>query len=248
MKKALKKPLTISIMAIVIAVACLFFYNDHRASSFDGLGEQNQQDAVNKRINEEATKDLTPKAKNPTLEVSNDEPILGDKNAPVTVIEYASLSCPHCAQFHRKSLPYIKNKYIETGKVKFVFRNFPLNQQALVGVMIASCHAGQSKNSTTKYYDMVKLLLKTQDSWAFSSNFIEKLRAIVKLNGMNNESFEKCLLNKDLQESILQKRIEAAKNLQIKSTPSFFVNGKLLSGFTDSKVIEAAIEEQLSAQ
>lgn len=247
MKKTLKKPLIIFFLAISIAGLCWFFYNSYNESSFASIGSQKEQDTINKKVNEEDLSYSTPVTEILALKVSDNEPILGDANAPVTIIEYASLSCPHCAQFHRYALPAIKSKYIETGKVKFVFRNFPLNQQALVGAMITKCHANSNNNDANKYYDMIKLLLKTQDSWAFSSNFIDKLRAIVKLNGMSNQTFEECLLNKELQESILEKRMEAARSLNIKSTPSFFINKKSLNGFTDGKAIEDAIEEELSS-
>jgi protein-disulfide isomerase len=162
------------------------------------------------------------------------------------MIEYASLSCPHCAYFVRESFEKIKAEYIDTGKVAFVFRNFPLNQPALMGAMIVNCYANDdAENKASRYYSSVKVLFRAQDSWAFDEKFAEKLEAVIKLEGMSSERFKKCTESKSLQDKILNARMEVAKTLQIKSTPTFFVNGEISEGYIDYKTLKDLIEKNL---
>lgn len=211
--------------------------------------EEHPQDEVSAKVNEEAAKKaLAETRKNSdVLKINSFDVVFGEKTAPVTIIEYASLSCPHCASFTRESFEKLKTEFIDTGKAKFIFRNFPLNQPALVAAMFAHCQAQDHKGELPeKYYFTIKALMKTQDSWAFDEKFSEKLESIAKLDGMSSERFSSCINDKKLQEKILADRMDAAKVLQLKSTPSFFVNGEISEGYIDYQTIKKLVEAKLS--
>jgi len=157
-------------------------------------------------------------------EIQEDELILGSLDAPITMIEYASMSCPHCAAFHTQTLPIIKEEYIDTGKVKLVFRDFPFNMPALQGSMITRCI---DKEFYFKYLDA---LFALQRVWAMAADTKEALFKVMNNSGMTREEFDLCLNNKDLENKILSHQLEAQKEFRIKSTPSFIINGKLLEG------------------
>ncbi len=204
------------------------------------------QDAVSEALNKEGAQ-AEPKRDEQLLKLRNSELFLGDAKAPVTVIEYASLSCPHCAMFYREAFEKIKTEYIETGKVKFVYRDFPLNQQALVAAMVADCRAhDEQENRAEKYYGLIKALFKTQDSWAFDPKYTEKLESIAKLDGMSSDRFKSCIEDQKMQAKVLQLRMEAAKSLQIHSTPTFFVNDEISEGYVDYLTLKKLIDKKLS--
>jgi len=205
---------------------------------------QNKQDEVSKAVVKSSKKVPAIEYKaSGLLVIDKTDRTLGDKNAPVVMVEYASLSCPHCAAFNRESFGKIKENYIDTGKLRFVFRNFPLNQPALIAAMYAGCI---SKDDDTKYFKTVKNLFKTQDAWAFDSRFEKRLEALAKLEGMSEEDFHKCIGDEKLKQELLTNRIAAAKGLNMKSVPSFFINGELSSGYVDFKSFEKVIEQNLN--
>lgn len=148
----------------------------------------------------------------------------GDANAPVTIIEYASMTCTHCATFHNTVYPTLKSRYIDTGKVRYVLREFPLDPLAAGGFMLARC-AGEGK-----YFPVVEALFKQQPKWAFVQNPIPPLFAIVKeVGGFNEQSFEKCLSDQKLLDGIDETR-NGGQKLGVNSTPTFFINGKMFRG------------------
>jgi protein-disulfide isomerase len=206
--------------------------------------ESTKQDPVLSAVNENATKPAKTAISSDLLKISNSDVVYGDRNAPVVMIEYSSLSCPHCASFNREAFEKIKSEYIDTKKVQFVHRDFPLNQPALAAAMFASC---QAEKNPEKYYMLIKALFKTQDSWAFDQKFIEKLQSIAKLDGMSADKFNSCVNDKNLQEKFLKDRMEAAQVLQIRSTPTFFINGEMSEGYVDyvsiKKIIDIKIAE-----
>lgn len=176
--------------------------------------------------------------------VQDSDIVFGDASAPVTMIEYASLSCPHCASFYSEAFNSIKAEYIDTKKVKFVYRDFPLNQPALNAAMVALCHY-RSVGSPEKYHDFIRILFRTQESWAFGSDFVNKLSSIAKLDGMSEEVFNNCLKDTKLQEDILKARIDATKMLEIQSTPSFIINGELIGGFGGLTEIKKILDRKI---
>ncbi|MBL6664464.1 MAG: DsbA family protein [Rickettsiales bacterium] len=205
--------------------------------------ETNVQDEVSEKIIAASQKPTKKYQAQGLLKVTKSDRILGDKNAPIVMVEYASLSCPHCASFNRESFGKIKKKYIDSGKLLFVYRNFPLNQPALNAAMYASCHA---KDDNEKYFLIIKNLFKTQDAWAFDARFEKRLEALAKLEGMSESDFKKCMNNEQLKQDLLTHRIAVAKSLNVKSVPAFFINGELSSGYVDYVTFEKAIEKKLN--
>jgi protein-disulfide isomerase len=156
---------------------------------------------------------------------------IGKKDAPVTIIEYSSLTCGHCANFHRDVLPSLKEKYINTGKVRYVVREFPLDNLAVAGFMLARC-------KSDKYNEIVEDLYAHQEEWAFAKNPMEKLKERAKKAGFTDESFTACLRDQALLDKIVQVREKASKEYKVNSTPTLFVNGKLLRGASHIRQIE----------
>ncbi|NDF11862.1 MAG: hypothetical protein EB060_03475 [Proteobacteria bacterium] len=158
--------------------------------------------------------------------------VIGKPDAAVTIIEYASFSCIHCAHFYNDVFPTIKEKYIDTGKVKLVFRNYPLNEPALRASQLVRCIDKDKKEGH------IKTLFKTIEKWAFEKDFLEKLRSIAKIGGMTDKDFDACMKNKDVENSILAEQLIATKKLNIQSTPTFYVNGNLFENVPKDKFIE----------
>ena len=147
---------------------------------------------------------------------------LGSANAPVTIVEYASMTCPHCAHFHDTTYPDLKKKYIDTGKVRFIFREFPLDPLAAAGSMLARC-AGKDK-----YFPMIETLFAQQKEWVVQKP-LEPMLGIARQAGFTKESFDACLANQDMLNGIEETRTRAMK-LGVNSTPTFFINGKIVRG------------------
>ena len=148
---------------------------------------------------------------------------LGPADAKVTIIEYASLTCGHCATFHKDTWPALKAKYIDTGKVRFTLREFPLDPLATAGFMLARC------NGNDKYFPMTDLLFAQQRGWAFSDKPVDALSSLVKQAGYTQESFESCLKRQDIYDAVTQVK-DAGVKAGVDSTPTFFINGQKRSG------------------
>lgn len=182
-------------------------------------------------------------------EVLNDfktDYVYGDKNAPVTIVEYASLSCPHCAEFANKAFNEIEKNYIKTKKVKYVYRDFPLNHPAFIAAIYARCDSNAKiTNNPVIFMGKIKSLFATQDSWAYSKNYYEDIRNLAKIDGMSENQFDQCAENREIQENILKTRIKAAKILNIKSTPTFYINGKIFTKYPNYENLSEEIETYL---
>lgn len=164
------------------------------------------------------------------------EQILGDPQAPVTIIEYASLTCPHCAQFHTEVLPELKERYIAPGKVRLIYRDFPLDQRALAAAALAHC-AGPDR-----YFSFLDVLFETQASWAQADDPIAALKRLGKLGGLNEEQIDACLADEELAEGILRTRLEGQNQHQVDSTPTLVIDGKTYAGARDIDELAAVIE------
>lgn len=148
---------------------------------------------------------------------------LGPADAKATIVEYASLSCPHCARFHNEVYPELKKKYVDTGKARFIFRDFPLNPRALAASMLARCVGSD------KALPMIETLFHAQQEWAFTEgNAQTKLFDTVKQAGFTKESFDKCLTDQKLLENLTAIQTRASDKFGVSATPTFFVNGKKL--------------------
>ncbi len=150
--------------------------------------------------------------------------VLGKADARVTIIEYASLTCSHCATFHATAWPVLKQKYIDTGKVRFILREFPLDPLATAGFMLARC-AGNDK-----YYAVTDLLFEQQKNWAYTDKPVENLTKFAKQAGFTQESFDACLKNQSVYDAVNAVRKRGAETFKVDSTPTFFINGQLQRG------------------
>jgi protein-disulfide isomerase len=157
------------------------------------------------------------------LALTKDDRILGNPDAPITIVEYASLTCPHCAHFTNEVLPELKKKWIDTGKAKLVLRDYPLDEPALRAAMIARCAPPD------RYYAYVDTFFGAQEKWV-KPDYREPLARLVKLGGMSKEEFDNCLKNTALENKIVEGRLIASKELDVNSTPTFFINGTKFTG------------------
>ncbi|HWK37873.1 MAG TPA: DsbA family protein [Hyphomicrobium sp.] len=166
---------------------------------------------------------------------------LGADDAKVTVVEYASMTCGHCAHFTTDVFPEFKKKYVDTGKVRYVFREFPLDNLAAAASMLARC------TGTDKTFSLIEVLFEKQKEWAFGEgNPVPRLFEIAKQAGFTQESFDKCLTDQKLLDDITAGRTRAADVFGVSATPTFFINGKKLDGAPTMEKFDAAIEPLLS--
>jgi protein-disulfide isomerase len=169
------------------------------------------------------------------------EMVLGAENAPVTIVEYASMTCSHCATFHVQTYPKLKQQYIDTGKVRFIFREFPLDALAAGAFMLARCGAGNENKD--RYFALVDTLFHQQKEWVVQKP-LPPLQRIAKQAGITDQAFEQCLANQELLTGIEQVRQQGEK-LGVSSTPTFFINGKIQRGALTMEQIEKEIQPYL---
>ncbi|HEY2136325.1 MAG TPA: DsbA family protein [Xanthobacteraceae bacterium] len=165
---------------------------------------------------------------------------MGDDKAPVTIIEYASMTCPHCANFAINTFPTLKEKYIDTGKVRFIFREFPFDPIAAGAFMLARC-AGNDK-----FFAVVDLLFHTQRTWAVDKP-LAPLLATVKQAGFTEDSFKACLANQKVLDGIEWVRDRGADKFKVDSTPTFFINGQIQKGAMSFEELEKLIQPLLKS-
>ncbi len=175
--------------------------------------------------------------------VSLPDMALGPKDAAVTITEYASMTCPHCAAFSEKVFPQIKSEYIDPGKIRYVFREFPLDIKAAAGSMLARCIA---KDDSGKYFAVVDMLFKQQNDWVMK-NTTETLKRIGKQAGMSEQAVETCLKDQALLDKIAADQKFANEVLKVNSTPTFFINGEMLKGETSFEEFDKKIKSLLKS-
>src|SRR5690348_10399028 len=158
------------------------------------------------------------------LAVQPSDRILGKADAPITIIEYASLTSPHCAHFDVTVLPELKKKWIDTGKAKLILRDYPLDEPALRAAMIARCAPPD------RFYAYVDTFFGSQEKWVTARDYRDALARLVKLGGMSRDEFDNCLKNTALENKIVEERLVASKELDVNSTPTFFINGNKFTG------------------
>ena len=168
------------------------------------------------------------------------EPVLGERwlgnqSAPVTMIEYASATCPHCARFHKNTFPLLKAEYIDTGKLRFAMREFPFDDLSLAAFMVARCAPEQ------RYFGMIDVLFERQKIWT-RNNPKAELFNIAKLAGMSQKDFEACLSNETIAKGISESRDLARSKFGVTSTPTFFINGEKISGNQPMSQFRAIID------
>ena len=162
------------------------------------------------------------------------EKALGDPKAPVTVIEYASMTCPHCQRFHAETYPAIKAKYIDTGKVYFILREFPLDALAFAAFMIARC-------SGDHYFDVIDTLFDHQEEWAFVQNPVDAIITFVQPFGIDDKGFDACINNQGIFDHIDYVASRGADVFGVEGTPTFFFNGKRAVGELSIDMVDAIL-------
>jgi len=167
--------------------------------------------------------------------------VQGGADAKVTIIEYASMTCTHCARFHQEVYPALKAKYIDTNKIKFILREFPLDPLATAGFMLARCSGSDEKRSA-----LVDLMFNQQKSWAFVDKPIEALLNLSKQAGFTQEAFEACLKNQSLYDGINKIRDRASEKFGVDATPTFYINGVRRSGEMSIDELDKAITPLLA--
>jgi protein-disulfide isomerase len=163
---------------------------------------------------------------------------MGPDTAKVTIIEYASASCPHCAAFNNDEFGKLKTEYIDTGKIKFIFREFPHNDQAMAAFMVARCSPKE------KYFPLMDIYFKTQQKWV--PDAYNQLKDIAKQTGMTEADFEACLKNEKVAKGVFEVRDKADKSYGVTGIPTFFINGKPYDGERTFVAIKAFIDPLLS--
>jgi protein-disulfide isomerase len=165
------------------------------------------------------------------------EKALGDPEAPNVVVEYASMTCPHCRSFHENTFEAFKEKYIDTGEVYFVFRHFPLNPVDAAAVMLTNCVPDE------RFFPLVDLLYDQQQNWAFVESPAEALLDLVKQAGFTQETFLECLKNQEVLDGIDWVRTRGSEEFEVESTPTFFINGEKMSGALTLDQIDEILAE-----
>ena len=175
--------------------------------------------------------------------VSLPDMALGKPAAPITIVEYSSLTCPHCAAFNAEVFPKIKSEYIDTGKIRYVFREFPLDIKAAAGSMLARCIA---KDDAGKYFAVIDMLFKQQGDWV-TKNTTETLTRIGKQAGLSQQAVEDCLKDQALLDKIAADQKFASEVLKVNSTPTFFINGEMIKGETSFEEFDKRIKSLLKS-
>ncbi len=167
------------------------------------------------------------------------EVVMGDENAPVTVIEYMSLTCPHCANFHIETLPDVMKNYVDTGKVRFIFRDYPLDGTAYRAAIVTHCMA---EAGPKRYYGFVQILFQQQQRWATARDPLAEVAKLARIGGMNQQSFDACLENETYASGVLLARTQGETEYEIQSTPSFVINGRVVPGGMSYEEFSRAID------
>jgi protein-disulfide isomerase len=175
--------------------------------------------------------------------VSLPDMALGPANAPVTITEYASMTCPHCSAFNETVFPKIKSEYIDSGKIRYIFREFPLDIKAAAGSMLSRCIA---KDDAGKYFAVTDMLFKQQNDWVMK-NTTETLTRIGKQAGLTQQQVESCLKDQALLDKIAADQKYAADVLKVDSTPTFFINGEKIKGETSFEEFDKKIKSLLKS-
>ncbi len=165
--------------------------------------------------------------------------ILGDENAVVSVVEYASMSCPHCASFHNGAWEPFKEKYVDSGQVRFIFREFPLNAPAYAVAMLARCAPAD------RYFPIIDLYFARQDDWLRSPDMFNAILDIAKQVGFTKKTFEACLKNQALFDGLNAEKDRASNSFGVESTPTFFIDGKKQSGALTIEQLDEQIQPLL---
>jgi len=235
----MKRSALATMLAAFVVVAGLAGCSDESATPVsDGAANSSQATDVAETGSTEA-----PQTSTNTADLLNPGPLpdiaLGKADAPITVVEYASLTCPHCAAFHEETFPALKSKYIDTGKVRFIFREFPLDNYATAGFMLARCA------EPAKYYPILEAFFAQQRAFLDAADPFVWIQGFGKQVGFTQESLDACLSNQDLLDNVMAVRQRASEKYGVSSTPSFFINGKISRGAMSIEELSKEIDPLL---
>jgi protein-disulfide isomerase len=174
------------------------------------------------------------------VELYPDDRILGSKDAPITMIEYASLTCPHCAEFSKVVVPQLRSEYIDKGVVKLVYRDYPLDGEALQAASVAQC-----VQDDKRYFALIETFFKLQRDWSSAQDVPAALAKIAGLAGLDKATVDKCVDDKVVQSKIAARRAEAETKFDVNSTPTFVINGKVFKGVQTMDMLQATFKDML---
>ena len=229
----IKNKILISSVAIVCLLAVVYFTFNEPTENKEELILYTMNE-----VNDSGSQDIQQMDSN-IIDVSLEELTLGDPNAPITIIEYASMTCSHCAEFHNKTYPDLKKNHIDTGEVKFIFREFPLDKLAMATSMLARCVDNEISMA------FIEILFKNRDRW-ISENALNELKNFSKQAGLDSNEFDACLNNQQLLDDLIAGKEKAIEDYKINSTPSFIINGEVVSGNKPYSFFKSKIEEILA--
>ena len=229
----IKNKILMSSVAIVCLIAVVYFTFNEPTENKEELILYTMND-----VNDSGSQVIQQMDSN-IIDVSLEELTLGDPNAPITIIEYASMTCSHCAEFHNKTYPDLKKNHIDTGEVKFIFREFPLDKLAMASSMLARCVDNEISMA------FIEILFKNRDRW-ISENALNELKNFSKQAGLDSNEFDACLNNQQLLDDLIAGKEKAIEDYKINSTPSFIINGEVVSGNKPYSFFKSKIEEILA--
>ncbi|NDD48377.1 MAG: DsbA family protein [Alphaproteobacteria bacterium] len=229
----IKNKILMSSVAIVCLIAVVYFTFNEPTENKEELILYTMND-----VNDSGSQVIQQMDSN-IIDVSLEELTLGDPNAPITIIEYASMTCSHCAEFHNKTYPDLKKNHIDTGEVKFIFREFPLDKLAMATSMLARCVDNEISMA------FIEILFKNRDRW-ISENALNELKNFSKQAGLDSNEFDACLNNQQLLDDLIAGKEKAIEDYKINSTPSFIINGEVVSGNKPYSFFKSKIEEILA--
>ena len=169
-----------------------------------------------------------------------EEKSIGKPDAPIKMIEFASLTCGHCARFHNEVMPAIKEKYINNGKIFFIYKDFPLDKFALKASIISRCSGNKN------YFSFLDVFYKKQSSWTKSQDPFKSLLKIAKIGGLKDEEVKVCVGNKSIEDGLLKDRLQSSKKYDITATPTIYLNGKKYTGDLTLEALELKINSLLN--
>lgn len=234
----INKFILFAVIFLILSIAVFFTIRANNNYSKISTNSENSKSSSNNDISEQEIVIL----KKTLNKEKESDIIVGSKDAKITVIEYASYSCFHCADFYKNIFPKINEKYISKNLVKFIFRDFPLDTPSLKASQIVRCLPQENKKS------FMKILLESQKSWAFNKDFDKNLENLSRVAGLTSSKFNSCYNNQKLEQEILQERIDVFNAYKISSTPSFIINGERYIGGNNWYDISQYIDNLLAKE
>ncbi len=230
-KTAHGNKIIIAAVVVIVAGAAWFGYSQQTE-------HLNNPDLAAAQQAEVAAAEQAPSPRAKVFDAQPGDIVLGKDDAAITIIDYSSLSCPHCAHFHLNVLPNLRKTYIDSGKAKLIYRHFPLNAPALRAAQLVNCAAPAKREK------FLQVLFDLQQQWAFNEAYVVQLKEIAKVGGMDSAQFDACIADEDIEAQIITTRKRGAEEAGVNSTPAFFINGVKLAEAPEMDAFDDAIAAQ----